>query len=160
MYSVLLFVHSVWRWLVLALALLAMYRAFTGAGGRSFDETDRKVGGAFVGSVHVQVLLGLVLAFGWSPITSAAYAQMDVAMKNKLLRFWAVEHLTTGLLAAVIATVARVRSKKATTDVLKHRRALWGYGLTLLVMLAAIPWPFRAGVGRSLLPTPLVSSSR
>jgi hypothetical protein len=160
MYSAVLIVHSLLRWAVLVLCVVVIARAVGGVrSGRAFDGKDLKLGGAFLGSVHAQVLLGLALNLGLSPITSAAYGQMGVAMRDKLLRFWAVEHLTMGLLVAVLVTVTRVRSKKAETDALKHRRALTGYGLALLVMLAMIPWPFRKVIGRGFAPSPTVSAS-
>lgn len=159
MYSAVLIVHSLLRWVVLVLAVLVTVRAFLGVrGGKPFEERDAKLGGAFVGAVHTQVLLGLALHLALSPITSAAMANMGVAMRDKALRFWAVEHLSMGILVAVLVTVARVRAKRGADDLAKHRRALVGYGTVLLIILAMIPWPFRKVIGRSVLPTPLVSA--
>lgn len=158
-YSAVLIVHSLLRWVVLVLAIVVTVRAFLGMrGAKPFEERDAKLGGAFVGAVHTQVLLGLALHLALSPITSAAMANMGAAMRDKLLRFWSVEHMAMGLLVAVLVTVARVRTKRATDDAQKHRRALVGYGVVLLVMFAMIPWPFRKVIGRSVLPTPLVSA--
>jgi hypothetical protein len=154
MYPVVLVVHSLLRWMVLVLAVAVVVRALSGARGeRPFEALDHKLGAAFLGSVHLQVALGLLLNLGLSPITQSAYAQMGVAMKDKVLRFWAVEHLTMGLLVAVIVTVTRVRSKRAERDAQKHQRALAGYGVALLVILAMIPWPFRKQIGRGFVPT-------
>jgi|LNFM01.1.fsa_nt_gb hypothetical protein len=159
MYSAILVVHSVLRWVVLVLAVVVTARAFMGLrGGRPFEARDAKLGGAFLGAVHAQVVLGLVLHLALSPITSAAMASMGAAMRDKTLRFWSVEHLAMGLIVAVLVTVARVRSKRAPDDAQKHQRALVGYGFALLVMLAMIPWPFRKVIGRSVLPTPMVSA--
>jgi hypothetical protein len=161
MYPVVLVVHSLLRWAVLVLAVVVVVRALSGArGGRAFEPLDQKLGGAFLGSVHAQVALGLLLNLGLSPITQAAYAQMGVAMKDKVLRFWAVEHLTMGLLVAAIVTITRVRSRRAETDLLKHQRALAGYGVALLVILAMIPWPFRKQIGRGLAPSTGVVSAQ
>ncbi|MDP3276914.1 MAG: hypothetical protein Q8Q09_17060 [Deltaproteobacteria bacterium] len=154
MYSAVLVLHSLSRYAVLVLALVVIARAAMGLRGqRPFEPTDRKLGGAFLGTVHLQVILGLLLNLGLSPITKAAYSQMPAAMRDKTLRFWAVEHLTMGLLVALIATITRVKSRKAESDPDKHRIALIGYSVTLLVILAMIPWPFRTVIGRGWLPS-------
>lgn len=159
MYSALLVVHSVVRWAVLGLVIAALARSASALrSGRAYEEGDRKLGGAMLGMIHLQVVLGLVLHLGLSPIVQAAIAAGGAAMRDKVLRFWFVEHLTMGLLVAVIATVVRVRTRKAEGDSNKHRATAMGAGVVLLLIFAMIPWPFRKAVGRSLLPTPMVSA--
>lgn len=159
MYAAFLVVHSLLRWAVLVLAVVVIARGVSGMrSGRAFDATDNKLGAAFLGSVHLQVLLGLALHLGLSPIVSAAMAAGGAAMRDKVLRFWMVEHLSMGLLVAVLVTVVRARAKKLPTDVAKHKFVALGTVAALVVMFAMIPWPFRPRVGRSLLPSPTVSA--
>ena len=144
---VVLLLHSWLRWLVL-LALtartgLAGARLATGA---PFEKLDRATSGATIGLVNTQIVLGLVM-YALSPTVRAALGNMVAAMKDPTLRFYAVEHSVGMFVAAVIVTVGVVLARKATDDKRRHQVALVGFGLTLLLVLAMIPWPFRA-VGR------------
>jgi len=155
MYAALLIVHSWLRWIVLALALVSLVRAVRGfQGRREFGPADERVGKLFLMSVDVQLLLGLVLYAFLSPSTHHAFADFGAAMKNRVLRFWAVEHSSLMLLAVVVAHVGRVRGKKLGAAVARHKTTLITVGVFLLLVLLAFPWPglsqarplFRLGV--------------
>ena len=76
-------------------------------------------------------------------------ADMGAAMKEPVLRFYAVEHVTIMSIAIVFVTVGRISSKKMKTDWQKHKRVFVFYSIALLLVLVAIPWPFReVGAGR------------
>jgi hypothetical protein len=157
MFSLLLVLHSLLRWVVVVLALVVIVRALSAMNSdRAYDATDDKLGAAFLGTVHLQALLGLIMHVALSPTVKAAMHMGGAAMRDAVLRFWFVEHLTMGLLVAILVTVVRVRAKKRSTDKAKHKFIAIGTMVALAVMLAMIPWPFRPGVGRSLLPTPWV----
>jgi hypothetical protein len=148
-----LILHSLLRWAVLAFGLLAIVRALQGwFGARPWTSLDDRAGKYFVMAIDVQTLVGLVLYGGLSPITRAAFTDMGAAMKDALLRFYAVEHLSLMLVGLALVHVGRVRARKAPTDAARHRTAAIFFGLALLVILAAIPWPGRA-IGRPLFPT-------
>ncbi|WP_310392133.1 hypothetical protein [Hymenobacter sp.] len=139
-YSVLLVLHSWSRWLVVVFGVFALYRAYVGwTGRRPFAGADNGLGASFVGSMHLQVLLGLGLYFGLSPWGLKAM-QTAGAMKNPEARFFGLEHVVVMLLAAVLAQVGRSLSKKAAGDALKHKRALTFFGIALLLVLLMIPW--------------------
>src|SRR5687768_12707763 len=86
MYPLLLAVHSLLRWAVLAAGGAAILRALTG-GKRSWTPADDRAGLWFVLAMDVQFLLGLVLYAGVSPITQVAFADFGGAMGNAMLRF-------------------------------------------------------------------------
>ncbi|MBD2768658.1 hypothetical protein IC235_12250 [Hymenobacter sp. BT664] len=139
-YSVLLVLHSWSRWLVVIFGLIALYRGYVGwTGRRPFLGADNGMGASFVGSMHLQVLLGLGLYFGLSPWGLNAMKQAG-AMKDPTARFFGVEHIAVMLLAAVLAQVGRSLSKKAPDDTLKHRRAFTYYAIALILVLLMIPW--------------------
>jgi hypothetical protein len=48
--------------------------------------------------------------------------------------------------------VGKIKSKRAASDTAGHKAVATYYGITLLIILAAMPWPFRADIGRPLLP--------
>ncbi|MBN1373325.1 MAG: hypothetical protein JW987_15420 [Anaerolineaceae bacterium] len=142
LYSILLPVHSIVRWLVVIAVVAAVVRAFSGwFGKKAFTALDNKIGLAFTSLMDLQLLIGLIL-YVISPILQTAFQDFGGAMSNTQLRFFAVEHILMMVIAVVLAHVGRALSKKASTDLLKHRRAAIWFGLALLVMLLSIPWPF------------------
>lgn len=136
-------VHSWTRWLVLLLALIAIFKALSGWIGRKpFDKQDNILGASFVGSMHLQLLLGLILYFVLSPMGLNAINSMGMGavMKNAEARYWAVEHFSVMILAVILAQVGRSLSKKATTDLQKHKKSAIFYSVALVLVLSRIPW--------------------
>ncbi len=153
MYVPLLFVHSLVRWLVLASAVFAIFRAFRGAAKNApFEKIDNRAGFLFLGLCDLQLLLGLILYFGVGIYSRTALLDMKGAMKDSILRFWGVEHVTAMLLGITLVHVGRALSKRASTDLAKHRRARNYYLAALVLILAGIPWPGTV-YARSLIPT-------
>ncbi|SHJ60656.1 hypothetical protein SAMN02745146_3509 [Hymenobacter daecheongensis DSM 21074] len=142
MYSIVLALHSWSRWLVLIFGLIAVFRAFSGWQGRKpFVGADNGMGASFVGSMHLQLLLGLILYFGLSPFGVKAFETAGAAvMKDPIGRFWGVEHIAMMVLAVVAAQVGRTLSKKATDPVLKHKKAFTWFVVALVLVLLMIPW--------------------
>lgn len=150
MYELALSLHSILRWLVLGLALLVVLRGLRGVIARAeWSEVDESGSRLFSISLDVQMLIGLVLYGLLSPITRSALADMAGAMKEPVLRFWAVEHVSLMLVAVAFAHIGRARARKATTAMAKHRASLLFTALAFVAVLAAIPWPWLA-VGRPL----------
>lgn len=144
MYGVVLMVHSLLRWLVLiVLAARALRGAQAGISGEVYGALDRRLSLAAIVLVDLQVLLGFALYFGLSPKAAAALADFGAAMKDPVLRFWAVEHLTSMLLALVAIHVGHAVGKRAATPAAGHRAGAIGAGLALALVLAGIPWAFR-----------------
>ena len=75
-------------------------------------------------------------------------AGMGATMKNATSRFWAVEHVFTMLIAIILITIGHIKYKKT----LKPSPTRILYVIALILILLAIPWPFRAGIGRPLFP--------
>ncbi len=143
MYATLLTVHSLVRWIVLLLALLALARAVAGwSGARSWTPADDRAGRLFTTSFDIQVLIGLVLYVFLSPITTAAFSNFGAVMGDTVARFWAVEHITGMIVALALAHIGRARARKALGDAARHRTTAIFFGLSLVVILLTIPWPF------------------
>lgn len=149
MYIGLLHFHSLLRWVLLLLLLAVLAKAFMGRkGGKVFGPGDRKLSLFTMITAHIQLVLGVILYMISSAVQSAI-ANMGAAMKNADLRFWAVEHLSMMLLAIAILTIGHIKAKKATTDGDKFNTQFVWFGVGLLIILLAIPWPFReVGLGR------------
>lgn len=147
MYSFILTLHNIFRWLVLIFGVLAVLRAFYGwFGKKEWAQIDDRLGLGFTSTMDIQLLLGLLLYFVFSPITKSAFQDFGAAMADSSLRFFAVEHFLMMVIAVIIVHVGRAFSKRATSAAGKHKRAAIFYTLGLLVVLASIPWE------RALLP--------
>jgi hypothetical protein len=141
MYILVLALHSILRWAVLATGAAAAVRAVSGArAARAWTAADDRAGLWFVIAMDLQLLLGLVLYAGLSPITRAAFADVGGAMGNSVLRFWAVEHAFGMIIAVALVHIGRVKLRKAETQ-RRHKVAALFFGLALLAVLLSIPWP-------------------
>ncbi len=133
----LLHAHSGLRWVVLALLIAATFMALLKwRSNATYTDGSRKLNLFTMISMHVQLLLGLALFFMSDKVD---FSQMKEAM----YRFFSVEHSVMMLLAIALVTIGHSKSKKATEDTRKFRAIFIFYGLALLLVLVAIPWPFR-----------------
>jgi hypothetical protein len=129
------------RWLVLIALVLSVILAFAGwFGKKNWAKRDHISGLVLTIFMDIQFLVGLILYFFASPIIKAAFADFGAAMKNADLRFYAVEHILMMFIALVLVHIGRMRIKRIHADWKKHRAAVVWYGISLLLILAAIPW--------------------
>jgi heme A synthase len=154
-YWILRLVHGYWRWAVLAsgaVALVRALRAMFGSTDAGWSRGDERASRWFVATVDVQVMLGLVLYFGFSPFWPAVRDSFRFAIHDRSSRFFGMEHQTAMLLAFVAAHVGRVRIKRTPDARTKQRVLLVSLLVFFTLALWAIPWPWRA-VGRPLFRT-------
>lgn len=152
MYTAVLDIHSLIRWLVILFGLLAIVRAFRGWFGRKeWRPQDDRVGLWFTVSLDTQTLFGMLLYLFFSPITTSTFQNSGAAMADSERRFWAVEHITMMVLALVFAHIGRALSKKGNVPARRHRQAAFFYLIALLVIFFGVPWPF-SRQARPLLP--------
>ena len=72
--DILLVIHSILRWFIIALAALAIFKFSVGwAGNASFKGMDRGLASGFSGLMDLQVLLGLIY-FLWDGFTGGGFA--------------------------------------------------------------------------------------
>lgn len=151
MYPAILWLHSLFRWLIIIAGLVAVARAVRGWNKhRRWTSADDLSGLLFTIGLDVELVLGLLLYGGLSPFTTQAFTDFGAAMGDTVLRFWAVEHPFGMLVAVSIAHFARVRVRRATGDSGRFRLAALLFGLVLLIVLASIPWPWMS-VARPLI---------
>lgn len=140
MYTTLLSIHSIVRWFILIVFIYAIIRAFYGLLlKKEFSKTDNKV--LFVTALlaHIQLLVGVWLYF-ISPIVSFFIHNFPVAVKQNEFRFFGMEHGLTMLLAIILITIGSSLAKRKETSKSKFKTiALW-YGLSLVLILIAIPY--------------------
>ena len=150
MYTGLLILHSWLRWVVIFGGIAALGGAVGGlTTRRDWQPADQLRALIFTIALDVQFLVGLVLYAGVSPVTWEAFGDMGAAMRNPVLRFYAVEHAVAMIAALALVHVGSARIRKATDPRARHRTAVIFFGLGLLLVLLMIPWPGMTG-GRVL----------
>lgn len=152
LYSLLRLFHSYWRWAVLIAAVVVLVRAVAGVTGRrAWTRTDERWGRLLVSAVDVQVLIGLVLYFGFSPFWTALRMSFGETMQSPVARFFGIEHGTAALIASAVAHIGWVKAKRATAHERKHKIMM----ITLIIFAVLVawltPWPWRV-MGRPLFP--------
>jgi hypothetical protein len=142
LYGAVLFTHSYVRWLVLALAVVVLARAFLGwRRGRAWTAADERWHSAFVGIVDLQFTLGLLLYLWLSPVSWAFFRSAGAALRDPMLRFFGVEHVVGMVVAVTLIHMARDRSRRAASDGLRHRQVWITTLVALAIIAASIPWP-------------------
>jgi hypothetical protein len=139
MYTAVLVIHNIFRWLVLIAAVFALVVSYSGwIQKREWGPSDRRAGTLFAVSLDIQLLLGLILyiAGGWYSV----FANFSEAMANSIMRFFGLEHLFYMVLAVIFAHVGSVHARKASESVGKFRRAAIWYSLVIIILIIAIPW--------------------
>lgn len=139
MYAALLHSHNLLRWVILALGVYAFVRAAQGVSGDRPYASARRAGVFFTASLHLQLLLGLAL-FLVSPFIKALLADMRATMSDAATRFFVAEHPTVMVVAIVLMTIGGIVAKNAANDAARHRKLLIFTGITMVMILWAIPW--------------------
>jgi hypothetical protein len=138
----LLHLHNLLRWVVLIALLVAIVSLI-------LKKDTLKASKVLLISAHTTLVLGLYqYFFGTVGFFFIKTMGMAAAMKDKAVRFWAVEHIFTMLIAIVLITIGHVKYKKGGSP----KTTLILYIIALLLIFSAIPWPFRAEIGRALYP--------
>lgn len=140
MYSISLFLHSWNRWLILVAGIVVIASAIKGLSSKSeYSSFQRKWATVFLASLHLQLLVGLIMYFFLSPFTLQALSDFGAAMKDTVLRFWAVEHTFVNIVAIALAQTGSILVKRRNDSPGKHKRTLVWTGIALLLILAMIP---------------------
>jgi len=131
--------HSLWRWVVLLLALAAILQALLGwLRQQPWTNLDNRLGLAFTTAFDIQVVLGLIVYLG--ALTGSHIQRWYTDGPGQTF----TDHILLMLVALAIAHIARSRAKKAETALSKHRTTAIGFILALLLVVVSIPsWGFR-----------------
>ena len=137
-----LHLHNVLRWIILLFLLLALFQAFA------------KRPGIRSSSLFLMICAHLMFLIGIYQLLNGRYGVLKglpegvELMKNSFYRFFWVEHPLMMFVAIVLITIARGKAK-----VLNYKATSWLLLIALILILAAVPWPFReVGAGRTWFP--------
>ncbi len=129
MYNFLFMAHSGWRWIVLALLIIAPLKMLIGwVGKQQWSRLDQILVRAAAISVHIQIGLGIILyglyiwliGYGVGPLTAG--------------------HVLPALLAFAGATYSSIQAKRKSTPTGKFKHAFIGFAAGLLMAYGAIAY--------------------
>lgn len=150
MYNILLSLHNILRWVILFLLLVNLIWHFIVI-NKPFGSTDKQLGLWLMIAAHITLLIGLYQWFaGMFGFQSIINKGVGTVMQNSEYRFFAIEHTVAMIVAIALITFARGIYKKELPDGKKHRRCITLYLLSLVIILALIPWPGMEQIGRPL----------
>ncbi len=128
------------RWLILVTAVLAIAMPFLNSSGE-VTKKSKLPALSFMITCDIQLLLGLILYFGYSPFGLDAFDNgMSFVMKNPMVRKIAVEHFILMLLALALVHIGYSKAKKATENEQLKKISMKFFGVALIVILAGLPW--------------------
>lgn len=148
MYTTVLALHSWIRWIALVAGVGATLAVLRNS-AQSSDSVADRWGMALMMALDIQMLLGLVLYLAIGPNMQEILNHFGDSMKDPASRFWAVEHISSMMLAVILVHVGRVLARNAATPTAKRTRLLICFGLATILMMVGMPWPGRPG-GRVL----------
>lgn len=142
MYSILLVLHSLTRWLVLAFLVYSIYRAFNGyIQNKLFSKTDNFFRHWTATVAHIQLMIGMIL-YTQSPIVKYFWTNTTTALQNQDLTFYGLIHITLMMTAIVVLTIGSALAKRKSTDREKFRTMLIWFSIVLVIIFIAVPWSF------------------
>ena len=132
MYNFLLQAHSGLRYLVLLAAVIVVLKSIIGLfGGLSYTKFDKILAPAYVGLMHLQLLIGLILYFFFSPLVT-------YNMGDPVQRYWSVEHIALMIFAVAAAQIGRSISKKSNDAQVKFRFQSIFFGMSIVLVLIGL----------------------
>ncbi len=137
-YPTLVSIHSVFRWLVIAVLLFVIvYTGIQALRGSVFTHRDYRLSAVAMVLCHFQLLFGFSLYFLSPKVVFAASS-----MESGMLRFFLLEHPLLMVLGIGLVTAGYLRMKKAPLHGRRFQRIFWFYLPGLVLILAGTPWPF------------------
>ena len=120
--GILLMLHSIVRWLIVVVGLIAIVKFLVGmTRGEEFDKMDRRLSAGFSGLIDLQVMLGLLYFF----ITGFGGVGFPL---------FRIEHMLTMLVAAAVAHAPSMFKKAAN----KYAVAFYSVLGTMILILIGV----------------------
>ena len=148
LYSVALVLHNTLRWLVVGSLLGTLVSAYSGLLlRRSYTKTDQTWRVVATSIAHTQLLLGVYL-YILSPLIRYYWQARPGLSGGLQLPFFALIHSSLMLTAIVVMTVGSSLTKRQTEARRRFSTTAIYFTIGLLLIAAAIPWPFSPVVAR------------
>ena len=141
MYNTAKLLHSYWAYLALLILVLATLNAIIKfIGKKEFHAKDFRITLFTLIVMHIQLLIGVIVFFASDYLSLISDMGMGSIMKNSDLRSKIIEHPFTMILVVALITIGYSKQKKKLTSTSKFKTISIFYGLSLLLVLAKIPW--------------------
>ena len=135
MYTGLSHLHHYLPYVLFFLMGLVILKSIKGmVNQEEYTESDKKLGLFAMIVAHVQLTVGIALYF-----ISDMVIGLGDAMKNATTRLYALEHPLMMVIAIVLLTMARSKTKNL-SDVSAHKKNLLFFVLALVAIVSRIPW--------------------
>ena len=142
MYSHVLALHSLVRWLVLMLLLYSICRAYVGyVNNKSFLKSDDRFRHWTAPMAHIQLMIGMVL-YTQSPMVKHFWSDAGMMLKNWEQSFYGFIHIFLMFISIIFLTIGSAMAKRKALDRDKFKTMLIWFSVALIIILIAIPWPF------------------
>lgn len=145
-----LHLHSLLRYLIIIVAIWSLIKLFGARNARKqVSKSEKTPAMLFMIMMDVQFLLGIILF-----VIQKYTAKIGVGLSGwtKVDRFFIMEHIPLMIIALVLIHIGYSALKKPQlSDHKKYSKAITMFIISLIVILAAVPWPFR-DLGKGWMP--------
>ncbi len=142
-----LVLHDLLRWFIVIFAFWTIFSSISGLMNKSpYTKSANLSNLLFMIFMDMQVVFGFILYFnnGWFE----RLKHLGDNMKDTFLRFFTIEHWLLMIIAWVLVHAGRTVVKKSSTPHAKYKKTLIYFGIAFLLILIAVPWPFREALAR------------
>jgi hypothetical protein len=141
LYRAVLIAHSDWRWVVLIAGFAAVSSAVMGLSRQEpWAPSGARLARLFGVALDIQVLMGAALYLVLSPLTMIVAASSVRLPPGSQAYFFVRVHPAIMIVAFIAVHVSAVLVRRGRSDAARQRRAIIFYGVTLLIVLAGVPW--------------------
>ena len=152
-YPILLLVHNALRWLVLVGLLASLGGSVWGwLRARPYQRIAQTLRVATTSLAHTQLLVGFYL-YTKSPIVKYFWKFHPPYHEAPEFSFFGLIHIGLMLTSIVVMTIGSSKAKRQASAGEKFKTTVIYFGISLLLIFIAIPWPFSPLANRPLLRT-------
>lgn len=138
----LLITHSILRWIVFITLSIFIYKCWKAMKSNSdLSKSDSILKNIMIGFFHLQIIVGFGLYF-MSPLVKHFWNNPGEGLQDIQITFFALVHVTCMNIAAVLITLGSALAKRAEIETDRPKILLKYIGITLILVICAIPWPF------------------
>ncbi|MDX1653092.1 MAG: hypothetical protein R3277_11400 [Brumimicrobium sp.] len=129
--------HSGLRYIILLLLLIAIINALLNRNSDTYSKKDKMINLFTMIFLHLQLVLGLILYF-----ISDKVQFVEGMMGDAKFHFFAIEHALIMFFAILLVTIGRGKAERHPINKIRHKLVFRYYGIGLILIFIAIPWPF------------------
>lgn len=153
LYSILLLIHNALRWLVLISLLASLAGSIWGwLRNRPYQPIDQTLRIITTSLAHTQLLVGIYL-YTQSPVVKYFWKSRPSYGEAPEFTFFGLIHLSLMLTSIIVMTIGSSKAKRQLSAQAKFKTTAIYFGISLLLIFVAIPWPFSPLANRPLLRT-------